>query len=269
MKILSLAITSLAMATTKVVSAQDDAETNTMMTYPFDPKDTALLVIDPQNDFLSPQGSAWGVIGQSVTDNDTVLHLSQLFDAAYENGFMTFISPHYYYPHDHTWHFEGTLEAVMHSLPMFDRAGQLDLTGFEGSGADWLEELKPAIERSNVIITSPHKVYGPDNNDVMLQLRKQKINTIILAGMSSNLCVESHMRTLIENGFEVYVVMDATAGASTPELGDGYAAAVVNYKMISSGALLTADAIEAMGGLSTTAATVDVTPQSGGTRKFI
>ena len=195
--------------------------------------------------------------------------MSQLFDAAYQNGFTTFISSHYYYPHDHTWQFEGTLEKVMHSLPMFDWTDQLDVTGFEGSGADWLEELKPAIARSNVIIASPHKIYGPEQNDLMLQLRKQRMNTIILAGMSANLCVESHMRTLTENGFEVYVAIDATAGAITPELGNGYESAVTNFKMISSGALLTSDVVDAMGGLSIETPSSGVTTQSsGGNRRF-
>ena len=70
---------------------------------------------------------------------------------------------------------------------------------------------------------------APKNNDVMLQLRKRNINKIILAGMSANLCVESHLRELLERGFEVAVVKDATAGARHPELGVGYQAALVNY----------------------------------------
>ncbi len=52
---------------------------------------------------------------------------------------------------------------------------------------------------------------------------------VILAGMSANLCVESHMRELLERGFEVAVVKDATAGARHPELGDGYQAALINF----------------------------------------
>ncbi len=47
--------------------------------------------------------------------------------------------------------------------------------------------------------------------------------------MSANLCVEAHMRALLEQGFEVAVVKDATAGARHPELGDGYQSALVNF----------------------------------------
>lgn len=194
---------------------------------------TAIVVTDPQNDFLSPEGVTWGVIGQSVMANGTVENIELLFQVASETGMPVFISPHYYFEHDHRWKFEGTLERLMHSIGMFDRPSALDLEGFEGSGADWLDRYKPYIENGETVVTSPHKVYGPDSNDLALQLRKAGISKIILAGMSSNLCTESHMRSLIEEGFEVMVVTDATAGAITEHY-DGYAASLVNFRMIAS-----------------------------------
>lgn len=110
----------------------------------------------------------------------------------------------------------------MHEINMFARESPLSLEGFEGSGADWLDSLKPHVNHDNTVVTSPHKVYGPENNDLVLQLRKRNVNKVYLAGMSANLCVESHLRELLEQGFEVVVVSDATAGADHPELGDGY-----------------------------------------------
>lgn len=97
--------------------------------------------------------------------------------AAEQNDYLVFISPHWYYPYDHHWEFGGLLERVMHDINMFDRQGPLTLEGFEGkgfegSGADWLEAYKPHIYKDNVIVTSPHKVYGPEQND--LALRKYK-----------------------------------------------------------------------------------------------
>ena len=191
--------------------------------------DTAVLVTDPQNDFLSEQGVTWQLVGDSVTENKTVENIERLFQAAKGNGFEVFISPHYYYPTDHLWKFGGTLENIMHQINMFDRSGALSLEGFSGSGADWLERYKPFIEDGKTIVASPHKVYGPENNDVILQLRKRNISKVILAGMSANLCVEAHLREMLEQGFEVAVVKDATAGARHPELGDGYQAALVNF----------------------------------------
>lgn len=209
-------------------------------------KDTAVLVIDPQNDFLSEQGVTWELVGDSVKENKTIENIEQLFKAAKDNGFEVFISPHYYYPTDHGWKFGGTLEIVMHDIKMFDRSGALNLEGFPGSGADWLERYKPYIEDGKTIVCSPHKVYGPENNDVVLQLRKRRINKVILAGMSANLCVEAHMRELLEVGFEVAVVKDATAGARHPELGDGYKAALINYGYMANAVLSTDEVVEAM-----------------------
>lgn len=211
---------------------------------------TALVVTDPQNDFLSPKGATWGVVGKSVEANNTVKNIESLFKAAGANDIPVFVSPHYYYPYDHGWKFEGALETLMHKIGMFDRKDPLSLQGFEGSGADWLERYKPYINDGQTIVTSPHKVYGPETNDLVLQLRKRGIDKVILAGMSANLCVESHLRELLEQGFEVAVVKDATAGAQVPE-GDGYQAALVNFRYMASAVVSTNEAIAAIksGGL--------------------
>lgn len=201
--------------------------------FTIEPGKTAIVITDPQNDFLSPQGVTWGVVGQSITENRTVENLGALFEVADETGMPVFVSPHYYFEHDHRWQFEGTLETLMHAIGMFDRPHALTLEGFEGSGADWLEQYKPHINNGRTVVTSPHKVYGPDSNDLALQLRKAGISKVVLGGMSSNLCTESHMRALIEAGFEVMVVTDATAGAITEHY-NGYEASLVNFRMIAS-----------------------------------
>jgi nicotinamidase-related amidase len=206
---------------------------------------TAVLITDPQNDFLSPDGVTWGVVGNSVTENNTVENIESLMKAAKDAGMPLFISPHYYYPTDHGWHFEGALETLMHNIGMFDRKGALSLEGFEGSGADWLARYKPLIEDSKTIVSSPHKVYGPETNDLVLQLRKRGIDKVILGGMSANLCTESHMRELMEQGFEVAVVSDATAAAQVAE-GDGYKAALVNFRFIANTVWTTEEATKAI-----------------------
>jgi len=211
-----------------------------------DSKNTALVVTDPQNDFLSPEGVTWGMVGKNVTENNTVQNIESLFKAAKENGIPVFISPHYYYPTDHGWKFEGTLEKAMHDIHMFDRKGPLNLDNFHGSGADWLEGYKKYIEDGETVVASPHKVFGPENNDLSLQLRKRGIDKIILAGMSANLCVEAHLREFLEQGFEIAVVKDATAGAQTPELGDGYASALTNFGFLANDVWTTEKAEEAI-----------------------
>jgi nicotinamidase-related amidase len=207
------------------------------------PGRTALLITDPQNDFLSPDGVMWGVVGKSVTDNNTVENIDSLFEAAKASDMPVFISPHYYYPTDHGWQFEGALEALMHAVGMFDRQGALTTDEFHGSGADWLDQYKKYINDSETVVSSPHKVYGPETNDLVLQLRKRGIDKVILGGMSANLCTESHMRELIEQGFEVAVVSDATAAAIVEE-GNGYESALVNFRFIANTVWTTKEAVQ-------------------------
>ena len=207
------------------------------------PERTALLITDPQNDFLSPEGVTWGVVGENVTANNTVENIESLFKAAKDSGMPVFVSPHYYFPTDHKWRFEGALEKLMHDIGMYDRPGALDLEGFRGSGADFLEPYKPYIEDGETVIANPHKVYGPETNDLVLQLRKREIDKVIIAGMSANLCVESHLRELLEQGFDVAVVKDATAAAVVEE-GNGYEAALVNFRFLASAVWTTSEAVE-------------------------
>ncbi|NKB61611.1 MAG: isochorismatase family protein [Gammaproteobacteria bacterium] len=210
-----------------------------------DSKRAALVVTDPQVDFLSPNGVTWGVVGESVKEHNTVENIGKLFAAAKQQDMVVAVSPHYYYPSDKGWMFEGALEKLMHKIGMFNRNSPYSMDGFDDSGADFMPEYKQHILDGKTIITSPHKVYGPEANDLVLQLRKNRVDQVILAGMSANLCVEAHLRELLEQGFEVAVVKDATAAAKIPE-GDGYHAALINFRYIANAVWTTEEAIKYM-----------------------
>jgi len=62
--------------------------------------ETALVITDPQNDFLSPDGVTWDLVGKNVTENNTVANIERLLEAAKGSGMPVFVSPHYYYPTD-------------------------------------------------------------------------------------------------------------------------------------------------------------------------
>lgn len=207
---------------------------------------TAVVVIDPQIDVLSPAGRNWGAVGASVTENNTVANLAALMETAVGEGYPIVISPHYFYPSDSQWQFNGPLESDEFATGTFARVGALNLTGFAGSGADWLPELAPFIEGAGTTVASPHKVFGPQTNDLVLQLRKRRCERVVLAGMLANMCVESHLRHLLEEGFEVAVAVDAVAGPRHPVWGDGYQAALVNYRFLAHAVLATAQVIGAM-----------------------
>jgi nicotinamidase-related amidase len=172
--------------------------------------------------------------------------MERIFKAAKANGYEVFISPHYFYPTDSGWKFNGPLETDEFRTHSFARSGPLDLTSFPNSGADWLDRFKPYIEDGKTIVVSPHKVWGPQTNDLVLQLRKRGIGKIILGGMLANMCVESHLRELLEQGFEVAVVKDATAGPRHPQWGDGYQAAMINYRFLAHAVLSTDETVERM-----------------------
>jgi nicotinamidase-related amidase len=208
-----------------------------------DSERTALVVIDPQIDFMSPKGAAWSAVGEAVTEQRLVPHLLRLFESSKKAGLVVAISPHYYYPQDYRWKFQGPAELFQHKIKIFDRTSPLSLDGFRGSGADFMPEFKPYIEDGQTIIASPHKLYGSQTNDLSLQLRKRGVTKIVLAGMLANLCVESHLRELAEEGFEVAVVRDAVAGPKLPE-GDGNVSALINYRYIAN-ALWTTDEVVA------------------------
>ncbi len=203
---------------------------------------TAIVITDPQIDFLSPDGVTWGLVGNTVTANKTVEHIEQLLKTAKAQGIPVFISPHYYYPTDKGWKFEGALEKVMHAIGMFDRVSAYSMDGFENSGADFMPQFKPYLFDGKTVIASPHKVYGPEQNDLVLQLRKQHIDQVLLAGMSANLCVQAHMHELLEQGFEIAVIKDATAAAQIPE-GDGYLAALINFRFMANAVWTTDEAV--------------------------
>jgi nicotinamidase-related amidase len=194
--------------------------------------DTAVVFIDPQNDVLSERGTSWGAVGASVIENKTRENMELIFKSAKANGYNVFISPHYFYPTDDNWKFNGPLETEEFRTHTFARTGPLNLAGFPNSGADWLDRFKPYINDGKTVVVSPHKVWGPQTNDLVLQLRKRRIDKVILGGMLANICVESHLRELLEQGFETAVVKDATAGPRHPIWGDGYQAAMINYRFL-------------------------------------
>lgn len=203
---------------------------------------TALVVTDPQNDFLREDGVAYGLLASNLTELGTIANIEALLEAAKTRSITVAVSPHFYFAHDEAWLHPGALQQQLAQLKIFRRASSVDSRGFESSGADFLDRYKRYINDDKTIVTSPHKVFGPESNDLILQLRNRDIDTVILAGMVANLCTDSHLRALVESGFRVYVVKDAVGAPGA----DAYKAALVNYGMIANGVWTTREAIAAM-----------------------
>ena len=206
------------------------AENNNTEIKKIDKSETALVIVDPQNDFLSEGGAVWDLVGEEVVKNNVVENLVKLRNAATEAGIPVFYSPHYYTEHEYEhWKHPNHIDEIMFDRKMF----------LKGTwGAEFHPDLQPD---ENTFVLSPHK--GLSNfwaGDINIQLRQQDIQNIILAGMSSNLCVESHLRDAIENSYDVIAIKDATAGAG-PE---STSAALHNFGFIATEVTTTDDIIE-------------------------
>ena len=147
----------------------------------------------------------------------------------------------------------------MNHISVFQRRGPLTLEGFGGSGADFPEQFKPYIYDGRTVVLSPHKVYGSSTNDMLLQLRKRRIEKVIMAGPAGNLCVEAHFRDLLEHGFEVAMIRDAIGGTINEE-GDGVRAALVNFRFLAHALWTTQEAVALLHEASRTVSGEGVAP---------
>lgn len=111
----------------------------------FNNKNTAFVVTDPQVEFLKPKGAGYGLTKDILRKYHTTENLTELFKHAKAKGYKIFISPHYFYDHDQNWKFGGQGEQMMLNNKMFHREHQYQET-VKGSGADFVEELKPYLD---------------------------------------------------------------------------------------------------------------------------
>jgi nicotinamidase-related amidase len=91
-----------------------------------DKSDTAVVFIDPQNEVLSETGLAWPLLHESLAENHTIDNMDRIFNPAKTHGFEVFISPHYFYPTDKGWKFNGALEADEATSGNRSREGLID-----------------------------------------------------------------------------------------------------------------------------------------------
>jgi biuret amidohydrolase len=213
-----------------------------------DKEHTALVLADIQNEFLSESGSYYPLIEDALKERNVIDHIEELLRCAKEHGYHVVHSPHYYYPSDGQWVAPGgAISDYLTGVPggFVRRKDPVDLEGFIGSGADYPERFKKYLMDGKTSNTSPHKGFSTWHNDVIKQLRMRRIEKVIMAGPVGNLCLESHMRDIIEHGFEVAMVRDAVAGGRNEE-GDGYTAAMVSYRFMANAVWTTEEAVARM-----------------------
>lgn len=197
---------------------------------------TAILIIDPVNDFLSEGGAAWEMTKGTVEHNDVVKHLRQLIDGAHERGIPVLFGPMAYTEEDYAEHQlqkRSGINRIMFEKKMF----------LAGSwGADFHPDLQPSAQD---IILEPHKTTDVFMTDLPDQLERLGTTHLVIAGMAANLCCESTGRHAVERGFDVTYLSDAIGSESMPS----YEASIrLNYPLLSNAVITVEEFFRAFDG---------------------
>ncbi len=212
----------------------------------FPPDRTALLVIDPVNDFLSEGGAGWEMTKLTVTMNNVIDNLKRAIEGARQHGIPVLFGPMAYTEEDYAQeelHRRSGINRVMFEHKMF----------LAGSwGADFHPDLKP---QSGDTILLPHKSIDVFETDLPDHLHRMGITHLVIAGMTANLCCESTGRHAMEAGYDVTFLSDAIGASSLP----GYEASIrVNYPLIANAVMLVDEFLAAIGSVASTWAQVQV-----------
>jgi len=166
---------------------------------------TALLVIDPYNDFISEGGKLWGLIRPVAEANDCVSHMLQVLNAARNAKLRVFYAMHHRYrPGDYeTWKYIAPVQKAAWGRKSFE---------YGTWGGEIRGEFEP--EPGEIVATEHWCSSGFANTDLDLQLKKHGIHQLIVIGLIAHTCVEATVRFAAELGYEVTVVKDATADYS-------------------------------------------------------
>jgi len=198
---------------------------------------TALLVIDPYNDFISEGGKLWDRLKGIAEANNCVPHMLQVLNAARKTGLRIFYALHRRYRRGdyETWKYVAPVQKAAWSHKTFEYG-------------TWGGEIRPEFEpQPNDIVAQEHWCSsGFANTDLDLLLKKHGIGKLIVIGLIAHTCVEATVRFAAELGYEVTMVKDATADYSEVEM---HAALDVNIPNYASAVVSTHEIIESLASL--------------------
>jgi ureidoacrylate peracid hydrolase len=200
----------------------------------YDKQLSALLVIDPYNDFISEGGKVWGRLRVVAEATSCVPHMAQVLNAARQAGLRVFYALHHRYrPGDYeTWKYIAPVQKAAWSSKVFEYG-------------TWGGEIRSEFEpRPGDVVALEHwGSSGFANTDLDLQLKKHGIHKLIVIGLIAHTCVEATVRYAVELGYEVTMVRDATADYSDNEM---HAALDVNIPNYASAIVTTNQIVEAL-----------------------
>ena len=169
---------------------------------------TAVVLVDPYNDFLSPSGAAWPTVASVVRSVGVVDNLKKLVAGARSMGVQVAYAPHRRYRKgDYAdWQFRNWSHNGSMNFKMFAHGTRR---------GEFLDELK--AEPGDVVALEHWSASGFANTDLNQRLRQRGIDHIALAGMLTNTCVEGTGREAVELGYHVTMVKDAVGCLSREE----------------------------------------------------
>jgi nicotinamidase-related amidase len=177
-----------------------------------DPSKASLILIDVVNDFLADGGKAYPLVKDALTKFGTIENLKRLANKARETDIRIFYSGMAYTDKEYsTWKYPSGIHKEMFEKRMFE-AGSW--------GADWFSDLAPQKEDDDIICHTHKNIDVFATTDLDMQLRQHNIQDVIVAGMSSTLCVQSTVRSAMEKGYRVTAVKDASVSVGPPEVHD-------------------------------------------------
>jgi ureidoacrylate peracid hydrolase len=210
-----------------------------MVNVTYDTPRTALLVIDPYNDFMSEGGKLWDRVKTVAEANDCVPHMLQVLTAARKAGLRVFYALHHRYrPGDYeTWKYIAPVQKAAWVRKSFEYG-------------TWGGEIRPEFEpKPGEIVATEHWCSsGFANTDLDVQLKRHCIHQLIVMGLIAHTCVEATVRYAAELAYEVTVVKDATADYSDEEM---HAALDINLPNYARAIVTTHEVVDALAAVHT------------------
>jgi nicotinamidase-related amidase len=166
---------------------------------------TALLVIDPYNDFLSEGGKLWPRVKAVAEANNCVANMLEVMRVARNAKLQVFFAMHHRYrPGDYeTWKYIAPIQKAAWTRKTFE---------YGTWGGEFRAEFAP--EPGEIVVHEHWCSSGFANTDLDLQLKRHGIQKLIVIGLIAHTCVEATVRYAAELGYDVTVVKDATADYS-------------------------------------------------------
>jgi ureidoacrylate peracid hydrolase len=205
----------------------------------YDRQVTALLVIDPYNDFISEGGKLWSRLKAVAEANGCVLHMAQVLKAARKAGLRVFYALHRRYrPGDYeTWKYIAPIQKAAWSHKTFEHGTW---------GGEIRSEFAP--HPGEIVALEHWGSSGFANTDLDVQLKRHGIHRLIVIGLIAHTCVEATVRFAAELGYEVTVVNDATASYSDEEM---HAALNVNLPNYASAIVTASQVVDSLSSVQT------------------